>query len=126
MAMILSGVPNYMVMLIGHWKLDAFLIYIHKQLAEFTKSVSQKMITTTTFFHLLANTLAFTSRSTMAGQDVMPWLIQHISSCLESGSTKRNSTAAEPGDWMRILNPDLGKAHVYLAPNSKTIYAIST
>ena len=69
MAMILSGVPNYMVMLIGRWKSDAFLIYIRKQVAEFTKSVSQKMITTTTFFHPPANTIAFTSRSTMAGRD---------------------------------------------------------
>jgi len=69
MAMILSGVPNYMVMLIGRWKSDAFLIYIRKQVAEFTKTVSQKMITTTTFFHPPDNTPAFTSRSTMAGRD---------------------------------------------------------
>jgi hypothetical protein len=69
MAMTLSGVPNYMVMLIGRWKSDAFLIYIRKQVAEFTKSVSQKMITTTTFFHPPANTTAFTSQSTMAGRD---------------------------------------------------------
>ena len=40
MAMILSGVPNYMVMLIGRWKSDAFLIYIRKHVAEFTKSAS--------------------------------------------------------------------------------------
>lgn len=69
MAMILSGVPIYMVMLIRHWKSDLFLIYIRKQVAEFTKSVSQKMITTTTFFHLPDNTPAFTSQSAMAGQE---------------------------------------------------------
>jgi len=67
MAMI--GVPIYMVMLIRHWKSDLFLIYIRKQVAEFTKSVSQKMITTTTFFHLPDNTPAFTSQSAMAGQE---------------------------------------------------------
>jgi len=70
MAMILSRVPNYMVMLIVRWKSDAFLIYIRKQVAEFTKSISQKMITTTTFFHPPpANTPAFTSRSTMARRE---------------------------------------------------------
>lgn len=41
MAMILSGVPNYMVMLIGRLKSNVFLTYIHKQVAKFTKSVSQ-------------------------------------------------------------------------------------
>jgi hypothetical protein len=69
MAMILSGVPNYMVMLIGRWKSDAFLICIHKQVEEFTKSVSQKMIPKTTFFHPPDNTPAFTSRSTMVGRE---------------------------------------------------------
>ena len=69
MAMILSRVPNYMVMLIVRWKSDAFLIYIRKQVAEFTKSISQKMITTTTFFHPPANNPAFTSCSTIAGRE---------------------------------------------------------
>ena len=49
----------------------------------------------------------------------MPWLISHNSSWLESGSAKRNSTAAEPGDWIRTSNTDSGMGHVYLAPNSK-------
>jgi hypothetical protein len=48
MAMILSGVPNYMAMLIGRWKSDAFLAYMRKQVAEFTKLVSQQMITNPT------------------------------------------------------------------------------
>lgn len=69
MAMILSGVPNYMVMLIGRWKSDAFLTNIHKQVTEFTKSISQKMIMTTTFFHPPANNPAFTSCSTIAGRE---------------------------------------------------------
>ena len=73
MAMILSGVPNYMVMLIGRWKSDAFLTYVRKQVAEFTKSVSQQMITIPNFFHppeQLAITLPeFTSQSTMAGRE---------------------------------------------------------
>ena len=56
MAMILSGVPIYMVMLIGQWKSDAFIIYIREQVMELMKSVSQKMITTTTFFHPQAQT----------------------------------------------------------------------
>jgi len=41
MAMILSGVPNYMVMLIGQWKLDAFLMYVRKQVSRRIYQVSE-------------------------------------------------------------------------------------
>ena len=50
-AMILSGMQNYMVMLIGWWKSDVCLTCVRKQVAEFIKFVNQKMITRPTFFH---------------------------------------------------------------------------
>ena len=72
MAMVLSGTPVYMVMLIGRWKSDAFLVYIRKHIAEFTSTVSRNMIQITTFFqppddpHRHA---PFTSRLTLAGRE---------------------------------------------------------
>ena len=47
-------------MLIGRWKSDAFLTYLQKQVAEFTKLVSQQMITIPNFFHPPPNQLAIT------------------------------------------------------------------
>ena len=37
-------------MLIGRWNSDAFLLYIRKQVQEFTSGVSSKMINTSSFF----------------------------------------------------------------------------
>jgi hypothetical protein len=67
MAMILAGVPTYMVMLIGRWKSDAFLTYIRKQVAEFSNQVSHNMIRIKTFFH--PPTTALVSRTTLAGRE---------------------------------------------------------
>ncbi len=50
MSMYLNGVPVYTIMLVGHWSSDAFLLYIRKQLQEFTSGVSTKMINTSSFF----------------------------------------------------------------------------
>ena len=72
MAMVLSGIPVYMIMLIGRWKSDAFLTYIRKQVAEFSSTASSKMITIKTLFQPPDATLLnapFTSRLTLAGRE---------------------------------------------------------
>ena len=72
MAMVLAGVPTYMVMLIGRWKSDAFLTYIRQQVAEFSNTVSKRMITVTSFFHPPDSQnlhTPFTSRYTLAGRE---------------------------------------------------------
>jgi hypothetical protein len=50
MAMYLSGVPVFTIMLLGRWSSDAFLRYIRKQVKEFSSGISQKMITKEHFF----------------------------------------------------------------------------
>jgi hypothetical protein len=50
MAMYLSGVPVYTIMLLGRWSSDAFLRYIRKQVKEFSKEFSEKMIINEKFF----------------------------------------------------------------------------
>jgi hypothetical protein len=49
MAMYLSGVPVYTIMLLGRWSNDAFLWYIRKQVKEFSKGVSKNMLTSKKF-----------------------------------------------------------------------------
>jgi hypothetical protein len=50
MAMYLAGVPVFTIMLLGRWSSDAFLRYIRKQVQEFSKGVSNQMITNEDFF----------------------------------------------------------------------------
>jgi hypothetical protein len=50
MAMYLSGVPVFTIMLLGRWSSDAFLRYIRKQVQEFSSGVSSKMIQKEEFF----------------------------------------------------------------------------
>jgi len=50
MAMYLAGVPVYTIMLLGRWSSDAFLRYIRKQVKEFSKGVSSKMLINEDFF----------------------------------------------------------------------------
>jgi hypothetical protein len=50
MAMYLAGVPVYTIMLLGRWSSDAFLQYIEKQVKEFSKGISKKMLTNDKFF----------------------------------------------------------------------------
>jgi hypothetical protein len=50
MAMYLAGVPVYTIMLLGRWSSDAFLRYIRRQVQEFSKGVSRRMITSAEFF----------------------------------------------------------------------------
>ena len=44
MAMVMGGLPVYMIMLMGRWSSDAFLRYIRKQIEQFSHDVSTKMI----------------------------------------------------------------------------------
>jgi hypothetical protein len=50
MAMYLSGVPVYTIMLLGRWSSDAFLRYIQRQVKEFSKGISKNMLTNDKFF----------------------------------------------------------------------------
>ena len=52
MMMYLSGQPVYTIMLLGRWLSDAFLRYIEKQVKEFSKGASQKMLTHNTFYNI--------------------------------------------------------------------------
>ena len=45
MEMYLAAVPVYTIMLIGRWSSDNFLLYIRKQVEQFSKDVAQKMLT---------------------------------------------------------------------------------
>ena len=44
MAMFLDDTPVYMIMLMGRWSSDAFLKYIRRQVLEFSKGMSSRMI----------------------------------------------------------------------------------
>ncbi len=50
MVMFLAGVPVYTIMLLGRWSSDAFLWYIRKQVKEFSKGISKKMLMNDKFF----------------------------------------------------------------------------
>jgi len=44
MALVWGGTPVFEVMIIGRWSSDAFVKYIRSQVIEFSKGISQKMI----------------------------------------------------------------------------------
>ncbi len=52
MAMYLVGVPIFSIMLIGRWSSLAFLKYIRKQVQEFSRDISSKMIKVQSFKHI--------------------------------------------------------------------------
>jgi hypothetical protein len=52
MAMYLSNVPVFTIMLIGRWSSDAFLRYIRRQVQEFSRGVSIGMIRDEAFYHV--------------------------------------------------------------------------
>lgn len=52
MAMYLDEVPVYTIMLIGRWSSDAFLLYIRKQVEQFSHNVSTRMIRNLDFSHI--------------------------------------------------------------------------
>jgi hypothetical protein len=49
-AMYLSGVPVFTIMLLGRWSSDAFLRYICKQVKEFSSAINSKMVKKDDFF----------------------------------------------------------------------------
>ena len=52
MAMCLAQVDPYRIKLIGRWKSDSFMRYIRKQIEEFTKDISNRMIENEHFTHV--------------------------------------------------------------------------
>ena len=52
MAMYLNGIPVYTIMLLGRWSSDAFLLYIRRQVTEFSNDVARKMTTNTVYHHV--------------------------------------------------------------------------
>ena len=50
MAMYLLAVPVFTIMLLGRWSSDAFLRYIRRQVQQFSKGVSNKMVENPDFF----------------------------------------------------------------------------
>jgi hypothetical protein len=52
MEMYLGEIPVYTIMLIGRWSSDAFLRYIRKQVEQFSRNVSKKMLTFRSFCHI--------------------------------------------------------------------------
>ena len=52
MAMYLDEVPVYTIMLIGRWSSDAFLLYIRRQVEQFSHNVSSRMIQNMDFTHV--------------------------------------------------------------------------
>ena len=52
MLMYLAKEPVYTIMLVGRWNSDAFLAYIEKQIKEFTKGVSSRMLSHETFVNI--------------------------------------------------------------------------
>ena len=58
MWMHLAGIPSYLIMMIGRWSSDAFLLYIRRAIQEFSGGISQKMLHKDTFFSLSSFTKA--------------------------------------------------------------------
>ena len=52
MAMYLDEVPVYTIMLLGRWSSDAFLLYIRRQVEQFSHNVSSRMIRNMNFTHV--------------------------------------------------------------------------
>jgi hypothetical protein len=53
--MYLNNVPVCTIMLLGRWSSDAFLLYIRKQVEQFSRNVSSQMIQQPTFHHITAD-----------------------------------------------------------------------
>jgi hypothetical protein len=52
MALVLSGHEAWRIMLAGRWQSQAFLVYIHEQIQEFSKGVSERMTSNPDFYHV--------------------------------------------------------------------------
>ena len=64
MAMYLDEVPVYTIMLIGRWSSNAFLLYIRKQVEQFSKNISSRMINNLSFAHVPQHHLSITNHDT--------------------------------------------------------------
>lgn len=56
MSMYLAGVPTFTIMLIGRWSSDAFLLYIRKQVREFSRGIAPRMLLTNEYYSVAAAT----------------------------------------------------------------------
>lgn len=76
MMMYLAKTPPYTIMMIGRWSSNAFLRYIEKQVLEFSRGVSTKMLLCNTFFNIPLKpwTTTDTEKSRSANQYYMPAL----------------------------------------------------
>jgi len=63
MALYLAKVPTLTIMIIGQWKSDAFLLYIRKQVAQFSQNLSSQMLQNENFY-LLHNSFRFSTSTT--------------------------------------------------------------
>jgi hypothetical protein len=52
MALVLSGHAAWRIMLVGRWKSQAFMLYIREQIQQFSKGVSERMISNPDFYHV--------------------------------------------------------------------------
>ena len=68
----LAKEPVYTIMLIGRWSSTAFLRYIEKQVKEFTRGVSKRMLAHETFFHVAGPTIPSPSKTTTTHQSHRP------------------------------------------------------
>lgn len=93
MMMYLSGRPIYTIMLLGRWSSDAFLRYIEKQITEFSKGSSQKMLQHNTFYNIPLSkwTETDTANSQSAGRyhnPILRTIIGHRSSSRHQSTSK--------------------------------------
>ena len=61
MALFLMNHPVSKIMILGRWSSDAFLVYIHPQVLEWTNNMSSDMISNESFFDATDSHKALTS-----------------------------------------------------------------
>ena len=69
MAMHLAGIPVYMMMLIGRWSSEAFMLYIQKQIRQFASGVTASMIQQRPFFTIPEISTVFTGANNSKSQN---------------------------------------------------------
>mmetsp|Transcript_26797 Transcript_26797/g.41573 ORF Transcript_26797/g.41573 Transcript_26797/m.41573 type:complete len:325 (+) Transcript_26797:1020-1994(+) len=69
MAMHLAGIPVYMMMLIGRWSSEAFMLYIQKQVRQFACGVTASMIQPRPFFTIPELSTVFTGANNSNSQN---------------------------------------------------------
>ena len=69
MAMHLAGIPVYMMMLIGRWSSEAFMLYIQKQVRQFASGVTASMIQKRPFFTIPELSTVFTGANNSKTQN---------------------------------------------------------